>query len=378
MLPEVISEQKRFVRAEHWLRARYHLRARDGAHNKAWDVLIVAGPSPREEIVCIRELLPRAIITAIDSNEQNVLAAIDAGANKAFVCDLGRMDKVDGAMLPPMSLRDFEWDVICLDLTGPANDWLKSVVQCLATKALAKKGVMMVTFSYGRDVVERLEKEWTGNAGFGRTPRYEFYTQRASKGYGMDAVLCDCPEGIAARVWFALRTRTNYVETCYQYRGNKMPMVSCLFVKSHGGPYKVARFIPITPDDLPFAVIDEQLNLSKLYACPAERIEAFRTAHIRKEAARKAVETRKRRLEAPTVPLLTYEPSAGQILDELKRRINELPESEKKDEALAAIKEIEDEIAKGSQLDDDVSRLARTHISSNRPTVRPTDCDRAN
>ena len=41
--------------------------------------------------------------------------------------------------------------------------------------------------------------------------------------------------------------------------------------------------------------------------------------------------------------------STGQLLDELRRRVNLLPESDEKDEALAAIKEIEREIPKGLQ-----------------------------
>src|ERR1700757_3362033 len=87
MQSEAISDQKRLVRGEHWLRARHFLRARDDVHHAAWRLMIIAGPAPDEEITCIRELMPKAHILAVDIHEANLMAAIDAGADDTIRCD---------------------------------------------------------------------------------------------------------------------------------------------------------------------------------------------------------------------------------------------------------------------------------------------------
>jgi hypothetical protein len=320
MLPEAISDQKRLVRGEHWLRARHFLRARDHAHHRAWRLLTIAGPSPAEEINSIRAVMPKAHITAVDIDESNVMSAIDAGADEAHVCDLGQIEKIKNATgfhtktLPPPILRDQKFDVVSLDLTGPANDWLASVVGCYFNQALLTKGVMSVTFSYGRDVVEAQACEWTRMQNKA-AERYEWQNGTSgiiNRGYA-DALemLRGVPEYIAIRIWYALRTRCNELDSCIQYRGHKMPMVSCLLAKNHPLEMPV-KFAALSEDDLRFALVNEELNLSMLYACPLERIKAFRSAATRKAAARKAVETRKlKAAKVPPVPLLTYEHGDG-------------------------------------------------------------------
>lgn len=313
MQPEAISDQKRFVRGEHWLRARYHLRVRDHVHHGAWELLIIAGPSPAEEINCIRACMHKARITAVDINEQNVMKAIDAGADDAFVCDISNFENLHAGnghyrkTVPPVELRDKKFDVICLDLTGPANDWLQAVVGCYY-RSVASGGVMMVTFSYGRDVVEAQQGEWEHFRYKAHEKWHhndEQYKNQSARNSWIG--LKDVPDIVAIRVWYALQTRCADLKSCVQYRGSQMPMVSCLIAK---GCYGIAKFRALSPDDLCHAVFDEQLNLSMLYACPAERIDAFRLAVTRKEAARKAVETKQRKkriAQIRPVPLLTFQ-----------------------------------------------------------------------
>src|ERR1700761_4855930 len=88
MKAESISDQKRIVRAEQWTLARQILRARDATHHPKWRFLTIAGPIPAEEIDCIRNLMPKAHITAIDIDAKNVAAAKTAGADVSLLHDV--------------------------------------------------------------------------------------------------------------------------------------------------------------------------------------------------------------------------------------------------------------------------------------------------
>src|SRR5215831_1515813 len=241
MLESAISDQKRIVRGEYWLRARSALRARDHAHHRAWKILTIAGPAPAEEINSIRECMHQAHITAVDLVEDNVLAAIDAGADEAHTLNIGETRKVTNGVgsyskiIPPTVLADEKFDVISLDLTGPANDWLKDVVACYFREALVPKGAMMVTFSYGRDVVEAMNGEWENlRAKAAQMDTYS-YNGRQHPSYpsylNSLELLKDVPQSVAIRVWSALRIRCTDLESIVQYRGGHMPMVSC-FLRS--------------------------------------------------------------------------------------------------------------------------------------------------
>jgi hypothetical protein len=296
MQSEAISDQKRLVRGEHWLRARHFLRARDDVHHAAWRLMIIAGPAPDEEITCIRELMPKAHILAVDIHEANLMAAIDAGADDTIRCDIGNLvcesSSYSKRFFPPPPLRDQKFDAICLDLTGPANDWLRRIGGVYYQESLVTRGVMMVTFSYGRDVVERIVEDWRQEI---KKPRYHDCPL---------SHLDKIPEPIAARVWSALAgTRSKALDSCIQYRGNKMPMMSCLIVKGRSMP--PAGFIAVDPDD--YGLAATMADPGNVYAYPAERIEHFRTVYKRSQAAHKAVATRKQRQLTQSLPLLTYE-----------------------------------------------------------------------
>ena len=282
MLMSSISDQKRLARGEHWKRAQYWLRARDGAHNKAWKVLIVAGPSPAEEINCVRELMPNAHITAVDIERERAEAALDAGADEAMVGDLAELEQQPvgsyGAFkyIPPLPLRERKFDAVCLDLSGPANDQLKRVVQAYFTESVVAQGVLILTMSYGRDVMERIDAEFSKEK------------VRDRKGMLHDPLLQldSMPEHIASRLWFVLRSHAAKLDSCIAYKGAQMPMISALLVKK-SSRLPAASFLALQVGDFELAVTTE--NLSKVYACPAERIAEIR----RKAAAAKAVHTRK-------------------------------------------------------------------------------------
>lgn len=302
-----ISNQKRAVRALQWKHARTVLRVRDKVHHSNWNVLTIAGPAPHEEIACIRELMHQARITSVDIDPSNLELAIEAGADEVIQCDVGALqeqhvksrygqDTVHYDV--PRELAKSNFDIICLDLTGPADDWLKRLLPVYFRSdshlsknggILFKGGVLIVTFSYGRDVVEVYQDEW----------------RRVQALEGYQALKCldrleGIPELIASRLWYLLRgTLVENLESCLQYRGGMMPMVSCLLRK---GPK------PPTVNYVQLASLDYELlvtapNVEKIFACPAEELEYLRAKHGRSEAARKAIETR--RLKENKQPQLT-------------------------------------------------------------------------
>ena len=79
------TDAKRFVRHEHLLHARSVLRVRDAVHNAPYRIMMLAGGSPREEILSIREKWTRAHIVAVDRDPRCVDLAREAGADEAFV-----------------------------------------------------------------------------------------------------------------------------------------------------------------------------------------------------------------------------------------------------------------------------------------------------
>lgn len=298
MLKEAISDQKRLVRGLHWARARYFLRARDGVHHTNWKLLIIAGPAPHEEVGCIKELMPRAHITAVDISRPNIEAAIDAGVDEAFVCDLSDFEIVGKSSnqryYPPIAMQQEEkYDVICLDLTGPANEWLKHVINVYYHTSLAARGVMIITFSYGRDVVERLDLEWSKAVGNGLYKEHLRHLQ-------------EVPNELRPRVWFALRAKCHAMDSCLQYVGNKMPMLSCLVLKTNGGVSGPARFQSIHIGDYELAVTAE--DLGKVFACPRDRLLELRQRYTRSMAAHKAIATRKKRQSVSPTLLLEHDP----------------------------------------------------------------------
>lgn len=279
---DTMTDQKRLVRAEHWIAARRILRARDRVHHRDWSLLVVAGPQPAEEITCIRELMPKARITAVDLDPQYVEAAKAAGADDAFVYDLAEC----GSAIGP-------FDVICLDLTGPADDRLARMIKFYWYN-LAKNGAMIVTMCYGRDVVEMYCAEYE------KAHRFDGGKVALEQIDGM-------PQQIKERLFYVLRNRGRHLRSCLQYRGKQMPMLSCLLQARHQ-PKWVGTFQRVDDGDYELAVTSE--DLGNIYACPRERIDALRRSAI----AKKAVQTRRGREAYSEPPHATASNGRGDLL----------------------------------------------------------------
>jgi len=259
-----ITDQKRLVRGEHWLAARSYLRYKSHAHHDAWKVLTIAGPAPAGEIGCILELMPRAHITAVDLDQARVDAASKAGAHKAILCNIAPVVVVNRP--GPSSYPVKEWkipdlgrfDAICLDLTGHADDLLRRTIRLYS----AKTKVLIVTFSYGRDVVE-------------------FYVHNALKHPTESFEADGIHPSLSARIGYLCGSLGNKIRSVMVYRGPQQPMVSILMHEGVG-----RSFVKVQDGDFELAVTHP--DVSKLYDCPSDRI-----LHIRRSlAARKAVATK--------------------------------------------------------------------------------------
>jgi hypothetical protein len=275
-----ISDQKRLVRGEHLLAARSHLRARDRVHHAKWRVLILAGGSPTGEIKAIRELMPKAHVTAVDKDPVCLEAAIEAGADEIIHCDL-----TDFHIAPPFigskiqrkqvnaSLLDCErFDLINIDFCCNALSIPKSFFT-LYSRLLTFSGVFLLTFCYGRDVTEYFIDLLK------RRDEYNCLSIARMRKAGVP----DVTIGRLLHVFY--NSQFDSIRSVMLYKGNEMPMCSVLYQGSGKGGLPIS-FMRIEPGDFELAVAYP--SAVNLYDCPQERIDSLR----RKFAAIKASLTR--------------------------------------------------------------------------------------
>jgi hypothetical protein len=306
-----ISDQKRLVRGEHYLHARTILRARDQTHHKRWRILTLAGGTPAGEIGCIRELMPKAQIVAVDRNQACLEAAIEAGADDVIHADLtnwavrrrqeerwnpdsNRREDVPVESLcaaaPIAALAPY--DIINLDLCGGVNQTTRDIV-ARYLRLLAPAGVFIITFSYGRDVVEVFQALWEeieSKAGEENDDRWSPNHNRTIfemfSGAGVPPLL------VGRLRYLFVPTQMEKLRSVMAYRGNEMPMCSALYVPKRPKSNIGLSFVQVGDRDLEPAVMFP--DAARLYDCPKERIDAFR----RSFAAQKAVATRRVAIEA--------------------------------------------------------------------------------
>ncbi len=268
---DTITDQKRLVRGEQLLRARRSLRARDHVHDRPWRVMMLPGGKPAEEINAIRELMPKAHITAVDKSEACLLAATEAGADNVVHCELEDFQHRGTHRRAPAVIHDqAKFDLIILDLCSTANLITKRLAS-VYRYMLTGYGVFIFNFVYGRDVAE-------------------VYIDAAETAPAYKRVVrAGVPEPLAGRISYVFTEPTiDALRSVAAYKGT-LPMCSCLF--AFGEKYRDLSFLKVEPGDFEIAVT--MPDPSKLYACPKERIESLR----RTNAALKAAHTRKIRAE---------------------------------------------------------------------------------
>ena len=273
-----ISDQKRLVRGEHYLAARGVLRARDEVHNRPWRVLTLAGAAPRGEIGTIRELMPKATIVMVDRDRACLEAAIDAGADDVVQCDLAEFQMVRRRVLsregnsrrfvhPSLERYVRSFDIVNLDLCGHFGAESRDIVR-VNQVLLNLGGVLMVTVSYGRDVIES----------------HRLARANASAWQVDHLTRLGAPIGLVDRLCYLLnQTQASKLRSVMLYRGASMPMCSLLICSNGGQP----SFVQVEAGDYELAVVYP--GAAELYDCPQGRIESLR----RQFAALKAAHTRR-------------------------------------------------------------------------------------
>lgn len=309
-----ITDHKRLARGEHYLSARRLLRVRDEKHNHAWRILILAGGCPSGEVTALRELMPKAHVTAVDKYQSHLDAAIDAGVDEVFQCDLAKftyqpaisgltrdtrplfnsieeaIEATQNRRRPVYTLGAFPiarqvFDVLSLDFCSNVNPETRKLLEIYSHWHVAKKGVLIFTFSYGRDVVEMFDvalKNWRGT-----------WESRADDAWRLSVArrFIDIPDTIFSRiVYLCGYSMLQMLESVIVYQGSVMPMCSCLFNWNNATRSHKVSFVKVGPGDFELAVCyPESMNL---YDCPADRINQLRRSH----AAIKASYTKKQPL----------------------------------------------------------------------------------
>lgn len=227
----------------------------------------MAGGSPEGEVRAIQELMPKAHITAVDRDPRCLEAAINAGVDDVIQCDLADFTGpiAQFGIGPAAPIRNLgRFDVVSLDLCGGVNPLSKDIYRAYQS-SVATGGVLVFTFSYGRDVIEAIRLV---------RPSCRLIEAGVS-------------ELVASRIGYLFNNRSP--NSVFVYRGAEMPMCSVLF-----GGQRGLSFVQVEPGDFELAV--SYPDAANLYDCPQERIDALR----RQFAAIKASLTRKR--DAGTLP----------------------------------------------------------------------------
>lgn len=270
-----VSDQKRLARGEHWLFTRSLLRAWHRTHRSDWRIMTLAGGAPKGEFDAIKELMPSANITAVDKDQACIEAAIEDGADDVICADLTEWSFLDGSTYkrPTAQLVGKSFDVVNLDLCGGASEATRDMIN-VYRGLVARPGVLKVTFSYGRDVVE-------------------FFKFRQA--IPPDLEVTGMPQTVAARLAYLLGPHVDMIASVILYSGNEMPMCSVV-IECPGKGNRITKgyreqrrisFTKLQDEDFELAVLHPDVRL--LYDCPQERIDALRRSH----AALKAVATRK-------------------------------------------------------------------------------------
>lgn len=266
----LISDQKRLCRGEQYLHARKILRLRDEVHNRQWRVLITAGMSPDGEINSIRELMPRAHITAVDRDQDCLLRAIEAGVDETVLFDLGNLRRPKTGQACPGAVFDGvpQFDIVHFDLCAGVNRLTRDIAGS-HYRLVSSGGVFILGFSYGRDVNELFVEKLDETAKDDLAPLNQ----------------SGAPREILGRLaWLFPNKMLVNIASVISYRGAHMPMCSVLIRR--GSPVKKVSFLKVCPGDFELSVTVPDVGL--LYDCPKDRIEALR----RKHAAIKASYTR--------------------------------------------------------------------------------------
>jgi hypothetical protein len=292
-LGETTTDQKRLVRGEVYQYAKTLLQQRDGKSQGKWNIFMLAGGSPGEEIGVCRGLFQRACITSCDVNSDLVELALSAGADRGLVVELQEGCVVEGAPF------DFAFVDLCETATAKSEKLLFYLLR-KSSGFLADGGVLAFAFSYGRDV----------------GAIYEPYREHLGR-YFHDS---DFSETLQLRISFMLgqhKTVETQLLHLISYMGSN-PMCVMIFGRAAAYHKKVGQ-LRIGTGDYEIA-LTETLEPSVLYATPQDRIESLRRSH----AAIKAHYTRKQKVSKSQFAIVRKEAPVPRLEHLQKEHFEEL------------------------------------------------------
>lgn len=290
----ITTDQKRVARGEHLKLAKYYLQARDGVHNGAWRVLLLAGPEPTGECKAVRELMPRCHILCVDKQWEYAARAA-CSADAIMQCDISPVTEIvhhEGfgngynqtkVFVNPQLKEKGPFDLIDLDLCANPSLSLPQLIRVNSTLVQAR-GVMMLTFSYGRDVlplsIEARKKYWSKQMN-------DYDYENEEEHWFLGSAI---PDYVQGRIIFLLgNSLLKRLRSVILYQGERMPMCALLLASARTDSSPIS-FIKLGPEDFANVVLEfENGDPCLIYDCPAERLMFLR----RSRAAHKAVATRR-------------------------------------------------------------------------------------
>lgn len=296
MIESIATDQKRVARGEHLKLARDRLRVRDQVHHCHWKVLMIAGPEPEGELKAIKELMPSSHILCVDLKMECVVKGA-AIADAILCCDLSPVQKKTkyGSIQfepNPELLSRGPFDLVDLDLCGnPSSDTGRLVR--VNSRLLTTRGVLMVTFSYGRDVVPWIDESYRKlKARYNKRDDWK-YASAPEKGLRR-FIESSIPQHLKSRIASVLDiSLIARLRSVIQYHGKNMPMCS-LLINAPSSSIEKISFCKLDNEDFENVMLENYYgDPCLIYDCPEERLLFLR----RSATARKAVITRQRRIK---------------------------------------------------------------------------------
>lgn len=286
-----VTDAKRVVRGEHYKYASKLLNSRTFNWQPEFTCLILPGRSAKEEICCLRTAIPRSKIIAVDRDPVAVEIALAAGVDDAIHGDLFEGPKMRGRGINECSMKlkvnYGRFDLINLDFCGNITESLVQGIRYFLSEMIKTHGVMILSFSYGRDAADA----------FVRLARNgEFDGNRNNDWEISDSML----GRIKAIVPCSYRKLHYEIKSVLLYKGKHMPMCSLLIEKGKPQWNKVLvdyngnrkydyeceqdclTIMKVIDGDIrPACLFETELNSSDLYCVPASRVAAWRAVETR-------------------------------------------------------------------------------------------------
>lgn len=321
-----VTDAKRIARGEQYRYAAGLLRSQTPMPSPRFRAICVAGQSVAEDVASLRAAFARIEVTVVDVDDAALEFAMALKDVRAVRCDVHAIRpprqavaerQEDGRWLvlapdglvyeaklgvdeqsarrcadamnrhrpgrvvlgPPDELAEYSstgarvrWaDLVNLDMNGIADEQFRRTLDIYSRQLVRARGILMATFSYGRDAAP-------------------FYASLAMRGKGFDPrSRMEFNPDITASLWGRIEFLTpgnSIIESVVVYPGNAMPMCSVLWMSGARARSNEAerseRFSFMNVRDVNLSeVVSTPIDVAALYATPEARVRALRATRTR-------------------------------------------------------------------------------------------------